>query len=192
MKRRYSGIVSMAISIAALAAMIGYGVYLAEKMKGKGKIKFPRLPEEVVVPDKTVMAKVDALYPKLYELTVLKDDPTDACLKAFGYTPTEMERRAANRRAGSHQARIQESFAYDLTLAFASKGKRFCIIDGNLYANHQTLPDKAKIIAIEHDRVLVRKNNMAKWIYLNKESLIPEGNAETKAENGHKTKKEEV
>lgn len=196
MKRRFYGLLSMGVCIAALGAVIGYGVYLAGDMKTKGRIKAFKLPEEVTIPDETVMEQVDELYSKLYGLTVLEDDQAGIALGCFGYKPPEQSytpgRSAGPRSAHFHSQDPEESFSYSLTLAFASNKKRFCMIDGKLYANHQTLPDKAKIIAIEHDRVLVRKNKMAKWIYLEQEALPPEGNADTPSQSVHKTRKEKV
>lgn len=53
---------------------------------------------------------------------------------------------------------------YSLSLSFYCNETRFCVIDGNFYAEGASLPDGGKIVLVELNRVLVKKQNLTKWI----------------------------
>ena len=69
----------------------------------------------------------------------------------------------AVRTAGS-KAPSSSQTDYSLSLAFYCNKNRFCVIDDKFYAEGATLPDGWDIVLVELDRVLIKNNNISKWI----------------------------
>jgi len=61
---------------------------------------------------------------------------------------------------------------YVLSLAFVSGEKRFCVIDGTFYEERGVLPDGARIIRVEPDRVLLSNRKIERWIPLAEKETI--------------------
>jgi hypothetical protein len=65
---------------------------------------------------------------------------------------------------------------YNLSFAFVSDSKKFCVINGKFYSEGNTLPDGALIDRVESERVRVYKNKLEKWLAV----TGPRGESEVK------------
>lgn len=166
MKNKHQGFACLIVFCLSLAGLLGYGVYLADAVTGSLQISAPDANPEIKAPDDGTLAYMNYLIPHLKGIAgpVKNDSPVD--LKLFGFSPLLSPETPDLKKAGA-ESEPEEIiiFPYSLTLSFASLKKKFCVIDEKLYEMGGVLPDGGKILKIENDRVLIRKQNQKKWLY---------------------------
>jgi len=173
-KRKYHGLTRIIVIIICLVIMAGYGFYRTGK-KSNIKLSYPPPIPDVQIPDKATMERVTALSKRLYRLANMSADRTPITLKLFGYEPVDQKRGKNVTPTNITVPRTDFTYYY-LSLCFSSEKNSFCVIDNTLYALNSFLPGNERIIKIEHDRVLIKKNSVKDWIYLSrkKEATLPE------------------
>ncbi|MCP4683163.1 MAG: general secretion pathway protein GspB [Desulfobacterales bacterium] len=122
------------------------------------------------------MARLERVMPQLVEPAGI--DETSAQMGLFGYYPSD---GGASGTTGK-QSIGSRSMDYSLSFAFWSGEKRFCVLDGEFYAEGATLPDGAEILKIRPNRVLLTKKGVLGWIPLDQ---FP-GAINNKQESGEK------
>ncbi|MBU1345016.1 MAG: hypothetical protein KKE44_04195 [Proteobacteria bacterium] len=170
MKNKYHGLAGLIFSGLTLFSMLGYGVYLANKMTGSIHISGPAVVPDIKVPEKSTLLYIDFLMPHITDLATLNQKDVMVDLKLFGFDPSMSSQSNITKSRDVLQENSQEykekiSLSYALTLCFASLKNNFCVIDGTLYKANAILPDGAKILKIENDRVFILKHHKKQWIY---------------------------
>lgn len=167
MKKKHHGLVRMIIFCLAIGTMIVYGNYISDQLTGSIQMTRPDMAPQAEIPDASTMAYIQYLTPHLEDLGNLKPDNTKADLKLFGYATDQKESDLSEAELAGigPEQEPQSGFSYKLSLSFSSKNASFCIIDGKLYKEKASMPDKAEIIKIENDRVLIKKQTRQDWVY---------------------------
>ncbi len=172
MKNKHYGITCLIILGLSLAAMLGYGIYLANAVSGSIHVSGPTAIADIKVPDDDTLAYMKYLTPHLRELSRPGKNTAVADLKMFGVNPLySAEKTDTDGRYSLPDTETippQEDkmmFSYVLTLCFASSKNSFCVIDGKLYQPDGLLPDGGRILKIENDRVFILKQNKKEWLY---------------------------
>jgi len=167
MKTKYQGIASLVIFGLSFLITFGYGVYLANKMTGSIHIPAPASISGIKVPDPATMAYIDFLTPLLADLAILKKSGSDVDLKLFRVNSPHEDNITQTSSINTLEPSREDkaNFSYALTLCFASVKNKFCVIDGALYREKGELPDGARLLKIENDRVFILKHNKKEWIY---------------------------
>jgi len=174
MKNKYHGLANLTIAGLSLICMLGYGVFIADKMIGSIRISRPAPPPDIKIPDKDTIAYVDFLTTHLTDLATLKKRDSTVDLTLFGFNPALIH--VDNTPNVSPDVNIPKPvkedkneervhFSYSLTLSFTSLKNSFCVIDDKLYKKNGILPDGGKILKIENDRVFISKHKKKQWIY---------------------------
>jgi hypothetical protein len=94
----------------------------------------------------------------------LVHDKAKADLKLFGYEPQEDGDSYGTLGVTGEENAGDSLTGYTVSLAFSSQAKGFCVIDGKFYSQGAILPDGAKIVKVEAQRVLIHKFNLKRWI----------------------------
>lgn len=182
MKPKYSGLATVLIVLMSFTAVIGYGVYYSKNAKAGEKLSFSSPPPDVRIPENALTGKLAALFPLLPGLLSCPEQTAVLSAAMFGKRPV---RETLAGSSAAPQARPLDTsgpendtpdiFPYRLTLCFTSPKNSFCVIDGQLYGTRAELPDTGRILKIDHDRVLIRKNDINQWVSLvTEEAALPE------------------
>lgn len=163
MKRKYYGLLSVALILLSLAATVLYAMKVSHRLAEEIRISrikpFPSIP----VPDPAAIKEIEALEERMIGLVrSRRSDLSPVNLSLFGYQPMDRPKVAARGR----EIVLPSHMDYSLTLAFSSGKKRFCVIDGAFYSEGASLTDGGKIVRIEPNRVLVSKHRLKEWIYV--------------------------
>ncbi len=193
MKNKHQGLINIIIFCMSIAIVILYGFYQANQIKGSIQISSPAIIPQINVPDPATLAYIDFLNQRLADIAQLKPSDSQVDLSLFGFdpnetnnnknTPEQKEKTLSDPRSDPDMETV---FSYHLTLCLTSPSGSFCSIDGKLYKENATLPDGAKIIKIENDRVSISNRNRTAWIYQKPSAATPkretaqQGNEETK------------
>lgn len=166
MKRKYYALLAVLLPVLSLAAVALDAFCSQGKGGGVRRSLDSKAMPDVYPPSRAVVKEMERLETQLADLAHPPDsDVFGVNLALFGYHPRGRFRHAY---AGSN-ARFTPDMDYFLSLAFSAKGKGFCVIDGVFFKQGSVLPDGARIITIESDRVLVNKDGFECWISVNKE-----------------------
>ncbi len=97
-------------------------------------------------------------------------------LRLFGYTQVRDESWGQTRRSPDRFLRD-----FNVTMAFVSENKRFCVIDGKFQQQGDTLLDGTRIVKILPDRVLLDWHGTKKWVEVANIEAIPDAAKENDA-----------
>lgn len=167
MKKKHHGLVRMIIFCMAIGVVVAYGNHISGQITGSIQMERPAVNLKIEIPDSSTMAYIAYLTPHLEDLSNLQDNHGKVDLMLFGYdadTGNKNTDPTGTGKSGYHHSR-GSGFPYKLSLCFSSKKTAFCIIDNRLYKEKALLPDKAKVLKIENDRVLIKKLNRQEWVY---------------------------
>jgi hypothetical protein len=160
MKPKHDGLFSVLVALAALVAAAAYGVLNHPVQMGHLlSARLSPLPD-VRLPDAAALQRMEQLERRIGRLSQpgnLEPAPVDLAL--FGYRPFSL--KAGGRHAGQG---IADQAEPNVSMAFFSASKRFCIIDGTYYPENAQLPDGSRIAKVEARRVLIVRNGVKKWI----------------------------
>ncbi len=170
MKRKHYAITAIAlvlVSISAVAFRLSNGLG-KDHVAGPSFVK-PEHPFNVSVPGSNTikeMRRLQKLMPLL--MNPAESNSSMAQLGLFGYYTYG----GGTPRTTGRKTELSSNMNYSLSLAFWGKKKRFCVIDDNFYTEGASLPDGGKIVRVELNRVLIKKQDLAKWIFLNNQTDI--------------------
>jgi len=135
---------------------------------------------DIKVPGDAVVAQMDELAKRLNRLAYPRATATPgAPLALFGYVPASTGlRRGGATSSGSGKPPVQ--FDYTLSFALSAGPQRLCMLDGHLYAQGASLPDGGRIVTIEPERVLIAKDPLKRWVYLQEPKIGGELPAEAR------------
>ncbi|MFH2058213.1 MAG: hypothetical protein ABIJ59_04870 [Pseudomonadota bacterium] len=177
MKSKHQGLVNLIIFGVSIALMVVYGIYQAKLLKGSIQISSPAILPQINLPDPATLAYIDFLNQHLPDIARLNKNSSQVDLRLFGFdsstAPKEKTRPDTPYKTEAADSNSLLSFSYNLTLCFASPKGSFCSIDGKLYKEKAILPDDAKILKIENNRVLILKRDKKEWIYPIHGQMIP-------------------
>ena len=163
MKRKYQGIVSVILIVLAVAAGVLYAVRASQQRADEIRISSIKPFPSISVPDPVTINKIEAMKERMVELVQLTTSRVQPVNLGFlGYEPTDVTEEVIEEREKFSPA----SMGYSLSLTFSSGTRRFCVIDGNFYAEGATLPDGATIVKVESNRVLINRDDGKEWIDL--------------------------
>lgn len=173
MKPKHNGLAILIIFAVTGIGMLSYSILLSNQAIGSVRVTRPTTAKDIKVPDAPTMAYINFLLPKLDSIATTGNHVQPVSLDLFGYTPplpgtqTEgQEESISGTNSGKPKPSGEiENLSYVLTLSFTAKNKKFCMIDGKLFAENGALPDGGKILKIETGRVYIQKNQIKKWIY---------------------------
>ncbi len=172
MKNKYQGLLTFGIVLLCFFTIAGYGIYYAKTTRPGQTLSGSGPLPDIQVVQQSLINEIDLMQPRLPDLPSAPEEPANASLELFGYTPVAaVTRKGSSGSPGFSGSTSQDQtrtdlFDYQVTLSFVSPKNSFCVIDGHLYAGGAKLPDSGRIKKIEHDRVLIQKNNMEKWVDL--------------------------
>ncbi len=143
MKPKHLSLVSMLLAIVIVGLSSWYVIHRHGIAAARSGFEPIKPLSELKVPDASVLKEMDRLERNMHLLSVPPAQFRRAAdLSALGYvsvSPTHGHSRGgADVGAGMS--------AYRVTLAFDGQGKRFCVIDSELYPEGAALPDGATII----------------------------------------------
>ena len=165
MKRKYNGLVAIVIIGTVLLPTAIYAVYSSQIAGKTDNARLTVFPSEFNVPDTAVMKKISVLEKEMVDIANPKitKSTSGRDIRFWRYSDQNYHRYATNKQGKEN---IDAKTAHELTFTFASRKKRFCIIDGSFYTQGAELPGGAKIVKIEPGRVRVEKGTSARWISL--------------------------
>ena len=173
MKQKYHGLLSISLIFIAVIFTVLYSLSTSWERIDEVRISRLKSSPDITVPEPAVIIEIGQLEKRMKSLVYPPiSEPTAVNLILFGYQPMERPRITFRGRQTTMPVRVD----YSLTFAFSSNKKRFCIIDGSFYSEGSDLPGGGKILKIESNRVLVRKERFSIWIPLDNKG----------AENGNK------
>jgi hypothetical protein len=118
---------------------------------------------EVAVPDRSELKKMSRLYKRLPDIAQPAEQPGDPLdLRLFGYRKSEKVAPPAPRI----EKPVQDPMAYNLSFAFYSDRRRFCIINQTIYTEGKELPDGARVLKIEPRRILLDRDGHQQWVIM--------------------------
>jgi hypothetical protein len=165
MKSKYNGLVAIVIIGTVLLPTAIYAVYSSQIAGKTDTARLTVFPSDFTVPDAAVMKKISGLEKEMVDIANPKNEKSMLArdVSFWRYSDRNYHRYTTNKRS---KEKIDAKTAHELTFTFASREKRFCIIDGSFYAQGAELPGGAKIVKIEPGRVRVEKGTTARWISL--------------------------
>jgi hypothetical protein len=126
-----------------------------------------KAPANASVPPPDVIEEMERLNPQLPSLVHPPgSDAPGVNLALFGYEPI----KKAKYTTQGKKVLLPPEMNYSLSLAFAAGSTGFCVIDGVFYEEGSLLPDGAKVVTIEPNRVLVRHHQFKHWLTLAKKA----------------------
>ena len=161
MKSKHLSLVALLLVFSAIVFSAWYTFY--DRVAENAEAGFESLQplSEIEVPDSTVLAQMDVLERGMHLLSAPSRQSMQAAdLSVLGYVPLS----AAGGLTGGSTAAAAKMPAHRVTLAFDGRGKRFCVIDSELYSEGAVLPDGATIVKIESRRVLIAKEQRQRWL----------------------------
>ena len=172
MKRKHSGLLAFIIIFITVLVAVSYAIRkISENHNGTYMTRKITPLSEIAVPPLSVIREMEQLQRDTKGLLHphgIYSAPVNLIL--FGYQPVEKSRFTL--KTGS--SGIPYRMDYNLSLAFVSAEKRFCMIDGVFYNQGSYLKDGAEIITVEPNRVLIRKRQIKQWIPLAEREIIKE------------------
>ena len=165
MKRKYNGFIAIVIIGVVLLPTAIYAVY-SSQINGKMDSARSRVfPSDFTVPDTAVMKRISSLEKEMVDIANPKITKSilGRDVRFWRYSDQNYHRYTTDNQS---QGRTDTKTAHVLTFTFASREKRFCIIDGSFYTQGAELPGGEKIMKIEPGRVRVKKGKSAQWISL--------------------------
>jgi len=161
MKRKHQALVAFMVMALASGAVALHAIQTLAKGEGVRPAFGWKPLMNGSAPPPGVIKEIDRLDSQLPSLAHPPDsDPSGVNLTLFGYEPIKKPRYQAQGR----QRPVSPEMDYSLSLAFSAGTKGFCVIDGVFYEQGSVLPDGARIITVEPDRVLVNKHGLRRWI----------------------------
>ena len=164
MKRKYSGLSAFIIFFLTVLLAVLYATWGPEWSMGRiHTLRKVTPPVDISVPSPSAIREMEKLQQgmkKLFEPREVGLSPVNLIL--FGYQPMGKSRITLKGAGTGLTARMD----YNLSLAFVSGKRRFCIIDGSFYEQGNHLKDGEKIIKIESNRVLIGNRQIKEWIPL--------------------------
>lgn len=170
MKRKYYAtiiIVMILLSVSAGAVWLSSSLGVSHST-GPSLIKPEHQVSASVPGSETIkeMKRLERIMPRL--MNPAESDSSRAQLGLFGYYTFGGE---AIRTTGG-KSKSSSQMDYSLSLAFWGNEKRFCVIDDKFYTEGASLPDGGRIVKIELNRVLIKKQGLSKWITLERQADI--------------------
>jgi hypothetical protein len=165
MKRKYNGLVAIVIIGTVLLPTAIYAVYSSQFAGKTDTTRLTTFPADFTVPDTAVMKKISGLEKEMVDIAnpkIMKSMSVHD-VRFWRYSDQNYHRYITNKQ---REEKIDAKTDHELTFTFASREKRFCIIDGLFYTQGAELPGGAKIVKIEPGRVRVGKGKSARWISL--------------------------
>ena len=163
MKTKYNGIACLLILTASLAMVVGYYLQAAADLSVYEKMYRFKPAKRVKIPTSREIKKIKILHLRISDLAYPEaQDTTPVNLELFNHL-AKNESHSFSARSGPRKPDMV-AFNYDVTFAFHSDSGAYCVIDGKFYSNGSILPDGAKIIQVEHNRILIGKKGMSKWL----------------------------
>lgn len=162
MKRKHSGLLTFILIFLALSVTVLYAIHDHGKETDKIRISSREKPLPVVsVPASSLVKEIENLEKIMTDLPrPQRPDLSPVNLSLFGYQPMGKLGFAPRGKKTVLPTRMD----YNLSLAFTSGKRRFCVIDGTFYTEEGHLPDGARIMKIEPNRVLIGKRQIKEWI----------------------------
>lgn len=161
MKPKYLGLAFLSVSLLALGGFVWLEIQAGlQRATSSGLSPIAPLTD-FKVPGAAELEKMDRLERSIPFLSApfpRKQGGTD--LSALGYIPMDTSGRKGLKNNGPERT----VDAYQITLAFEGRYRRYCVIDGRLHAEGAVLPDGASVLKIESDRVLISKRNTQRWL----------------------------
>jgi len=164
-KRKYKGVVSICLVLAALIASIIYaftmswGIGSEPQLVRKAPDNRLNIPSPAAVKE---MMQASMTLAQLANPSGKESGPLD--LSIFGH-PYQVDGPTGFKQTFGHSA-ANSTIDHSLSLAFSSGKKKFCIVDGAFYGEQSDLPQGGKILTIESTRILVDNNGVQKWIWV--------------------------
>lgn len=163
MKRKQQGILSIVMIFSAIVVAGIYSLYVLNAPGDVTRIRVVKSVPDIPVPSAATLHDLAKLEKKVHALAQpVLSDPRPINLVPLGYAALK---RKWNDSSGD-ESEMRTPFDYSLTFAFQSARRRLCIINGELYLEGVDLPDSGKILKIESNRVLIKKNGRKKWLPL--------------------------
>lgn len=160
MKPKHASLAAIVLITILIGATGWYEVANRIQMSSQAGLGAIKPLSEMKVPDKPVLARMDRLERQMHLLSMPPlGTNRRADLSGLGYFPVSVAQSAPNGDPATPAAP-----AYRVTLAFDGRAKRYCMVDGRLYAEGAVLPDGAAIEKIESRRVLIAKKNIQQWL----------------------------
>jgi hypothetical protein len=163
MKRKYNGLVAIVIIGAVLLPTAIYAVYSSQITGKTDTVRSTIFPPDFTLPDTAVMRKMSSLEKEMVDIANPKNTKSMLArdVRFWRYSDQNYHRYTTDKQ---RKEKIDAKTAHELTFTFASREKRFCIIDGLFYTQGAELPGGAKIVKIEPGRVRVEKGKSGRWI----------------------------
>ncbi len=162
MKRKYHGLISLAVVLIAVGLGALYSRFASQQAAPLAKIKPPHQSFSLSIPDVGMVRQMGRLEKRLGRLAGLVSVPTTPVdLWLFGHGEAQ---HAGLRWRRAPDATGQLVIDYEVSLAFVARTQQFCIIDGVFYSPGSLLPDQAKVLQIAADRVLIEKQGRQAWV----------------------------
>ena len=170
MKGKYSGLITCTVALVAIVISISFiKLGIGRDVGQVYKIKHTPTSTAIDIPSQSSvkeMEKLDAVMDRLARIR--ETDTPGVNFILFGYQPVERLRYSFNGKTHG----VLTPMRYVLSLAFVSGKKRFCVIDSAFYEEGGNLPDGARIIRVEPDRVLLSNRKIERWIPLAEKETI--------------------
>ena len=175
MKKKYNGILAIAVGLAALGAVVAYwqsGVW--KSAEGSDiQARPPVVP--IKVPSESQVGQMRKLYGKLPQLSSPHARAVAGShLTLFGHLMDQPDNEETDHEGG-------ETSQPQLSLIVMAGSQRYCILDGHFLFEGEILEEGLQVLKIENHRVLVSQNQTEQWIYL-------EEGQEMSAAAGHEVK----
>ena len=162
MKRKHSGLLTFILIFLALSVTVLYAIHDHGKEIDKIRISSRAKPLPIIsVPASSLVKEIEKLEKIMTDIPrPQRPDLSPVNLSLFGYQKMGKLGFASRGKKIVLPTRMD----YNLSLAFTSGKRRFCVIDGTFYTEEGHLPDGARIIKIEPNRVLIGKRQIKEWI----------------------------
>ena len=162
MKKKYRGFFSVGSIMMALVLTVVYAIGGSHKADAGFRLgSLKRLPAPAA-PNPAALKEMRQLEGLLDSLVSSPPSAVNTVnLSAFGYDSSDNATLDTDFSDSASSVRMD----YNLTFAFSSNTKKFCIIDGKFLSQGDLLDDGGTIMAIEPYRVLIRKQNIESWLY---------------------------
>lgn len=161
MKPKHTSLIAIVLVGVIIGLALWYEFHHPRGLGERQRLASLKPLSELHVPDKPTLAQMDRLERKMHLLAAPPPQIKRLVdLSSLGYVPLTgaPSTDSKGRPIGSMDG------VYRVTLAFDGKIKRYCAIDGRLYAEGEALPDGAVIEKIESRRVRIAKENIQQWL----------------------------
>lgn len=170
MKRKYQGMISVALAAIVILLTGGYyrsGLWRTVQVES-GPVHAPVadswMPSEEQV---QAMHHISGVLNLLAAPTARGVDPSPLAL--FGQRDAGTEKNTPGGRHGD-----PEKATYGLSLTLLAGPVRYCIVDGAFVVEGGRLEDGTAVMKIDNQRVLIAKDHELAWIYMNDDTRTPD------------------